>query len=304
MSDLALSPFVLGGNTFGWTSDVRESFAVLDAFVDGGGVSIDTADVYTEFLPGNSGGDSERIIGDWFASRKNRDQVQIATKVGLLTSRKGLSAGNIRRAVEDSLTRLRTDYLDLYYAHWDDPGVEQAEYLGALDALVTKGKVRQLGASNFTPDRLRSAHSVAAENGLTFFAVSQDHYNLVERAAEQELLPTLQSLGIVEVPYFSLASGFLTGKYRPGQRVDSSRAEGVKRYLEDPRNVRLLKLLDEIAQAHEASVSAVSLAWLRQQPGVGAPLASARTVEQIASLFASAALELAASDLEALSGVQ
>ena len=301
MTTLTFSPLVLGGNTFGWTSDRDTSFAVLDAFVAAGGVSIDTADVYSAWVPGNSGGESETIIGQWLASRGGRERVQIATKVFQHPERKGLSAANIRAAIDDSLRRLQTDYVDLYYAHRDDSEVEQAEYVAAFDELVRAGKVREVGASTFSADRLRSAVELARSEGLTGFTVSQDHYNLVERAYESNLRNTVAELGLVEVPYWSLASGFLTGKYRPGVAVDSVRAGDAGAYLEKPENVRVLEVLDDIAAAHATSVTAVSLAWLAAQPTVAAPLASARTPEQLPELLAAASLNLSPIEIDLLS---
>jgi aryl-alcohol dehydrogenase-like predicted oxidoreductase len=301
MTSLDFGPLVLGGNTFGWTSDAKESFAVLDAFVAAGGRSIDTADVYSAWVPGNSGGDSETIIGQWLASRGRRDDVVIATKVFSLESRPGLSAANIRTAVDESLTRLQTDYLDLYYAHRDDETVAQEEYVAAFGALIAEGKVREVGASNFSADRLRSAVDIATRSSVAPFTVAQDKYSLVEREIEGTLLPTLIELGIVELPYSSLASGFLTGKYRQGVPVDSARAGSAGAYLDQPRNVELLHTLDDIAAARGTSVTAVSLAWLRQQRAVGAPIASARTVEQVAPLIDSFGLQLTADDIARLS---
>lgn len=300
MTNLDFGPLVLGGNTFGWTSSAQESHAVLDAFVEAGGRSIDTADAYSAWVPGNTGGDSERIIGDWLAARGRRDDVVIATKVFSLATRPGLSPDNIRAAVDDSLQRLRTDYIDLYYAHRDDPSVPQEEYVGAFDELVTAGKVLEVGASNFEPTRLKSAVAAAEEAGRTRFTVTQDHFNLVEREYAEVLAPTVAELGLVELPYYSLASGFLTGKYRPGTTVDSARAGGAARYLEDERNVALLASLDEIAAGHGVSVTAVALAWLRQQPTVAAPIASARTVDQVPVLVESFDLTLTDEDLARL----
>jgi len=296
-----LGPFVLGGNVFGWTADRDQSFAVLDAFVAQGGIAIDTADVYSAWIPGNSGGESETILGEWIASRGGREKLWLGTKVFSLEARKGLGAANIAAAVDDSLRRLQTDYLDVYYAHRDDLDVPQEEYLGAFDSLVTAGKVRAVGASNFSADRLRSAAEITARESLAPISFAQDHWNLVERDIEAELVPALAELGITELPYFSLASGFLTGKYRPGTSVDSARAQGAGAYLEDPANVRLLEVLDEIAAAHSASVTAVSLAWLRAQEVVGAPIASARTPEQLTELFQSAAVTLTSEELGRLS---
>jgi len=299
MSALDFGPVVLGGNTFGWTSDKDESFAVLDKFVAAGGRAIDTADVYGAWVPGNSGGESEAILGEWLKSRGHRDRVVIATKVFSLASRPGLSAANIHAAVDDSLKRLQTDHLDLYFAHRDDDTVSQAEYMGAFDELVTAGKVREIGASNFSIERLTSANSVAKDAGGTPFMVAQDRYNLVERGLE-EVLPILSGIGVTELPYAALASGFLTGKYRPGIEVKSARAGGATKYLDNPKNVTLLSTLDVIAASHEVSVTAVALAWLRQQTGVGAPIASARTVDQLDEVLQSFDLSLTLAELEQL----
>jgi aryl-alcohol dehydrogenase-like predicted oxidoreductase len=300
MSELDFGPLVLGGNTFGWTSDRDESFAVLDAFVAAGGKSIDTADVYSAWVPGNSGGESESIIGAWLASRGNRESVVIGTKVFSLAERPGLSAANIAAAVDDSLRRLHTDYIDLYYAHRDDESVEQTEYVAAFDALVKAGKVREVGASNFTIERLSTAITIAKDGGMTSFTVAQDKYNLIDRELES-VLPALRADGIVELPYSALGSGFLTGKYRPGIEVDSARAGGVKGHLDDPKKVHLLGKLDFIAASHGVSVAAVALAWLRLQPGIGAPIASAKNVQQLPHLVESFNLTLTLDELNELS---
>ena len=300
VSDLDFGPLVLGTNTFGWTSSRSESFAVLDAFVDAGGRSVDSADSYSFWVPGNHGGDSETIIGEWVASRGQRADLVIGTKVFSLPNRPGLSPSNVRAAVDDSLRRLQTDYIDLYYAHRDDPDVPQAEYVGVFDELVRDGKILEAGASNFTADRVRSAAAVADEAGQTRFTVAQDHFNLVERSYANELAPTIEELGMVQLPYWGLASGFLTGKYRPGLEVDSVRAGGATSLLENPENVALLDQLDHIAADRDVSVAAVALAWLRQQRTVAAPIASARTVDQMADLIQSFDLVLDSSELEAL----
>ncbi|MCU1472158.1 aldo/keto reductase [Amnibacterium sp.] len=301
MTELDFGPVMLGGNVFGWTADRDESFRVLDAFLDAGGRALDTADVYSAWISGNAGGESESILGEWLESRGVRDRVVVATKVGSLGGRRGLSSANITAAVDDSLRRLRTDRIDLYFAHRDDETVAQDETMGAFDALVKAGKVREIGASNFTPARLRSAARIAAASGLTPFTVAQDHWSLVERDAEIDLVPTVGELGMVEVPYSSLASGFLTGKYRPGVDVDSRRAGRAAAYLDDPRNVDLLDALDDVAAEHGVSVTAVSLAWLREQSHVAAPIASARTAEQLAELMQSAAVTLTRQEVELLS---
>jgi aryl-alcohol dehydrogenase-like predicted oxidoreductase len=300
MTSLDFGPLVLGGNTFGWTSSPQESHAVLDAFVEAGGRSIDTADVYSAWAPGNSGGDSERILGDWLAARGRRDDVVIATKVSSLADRPGLSPDNVRAALDESLARLRTDHVDVYYAHRDDPDVPQDEYVGVFDELVLAGKVREVGASNFEPERLRSAVAISEEAGQTRFTVAQDHFNLVERGYAETLAPAVAELGLVELPYYSLASGFLTGKYRPGAAVDSSRAGGASAYLDDPRNVALLDALDSVAADRGVSTTAVALAWLRQQPTVAAPIASARTIGQVPALVESFDLVLTDEELARL----
>jgi aryl-alcohol dehydrogenase-like predicted oxidoreductase len=298
---LDFGPLVLGGNVFGWTTDRDEGFRVLDAFVDGGGRAIDTADVYVAWLPGRSGGESETIIGEWLDSRKRRDDVVIATKVGSLPGRPGLSAATIEAAVDDSLRRLRTDRIDLYFAHRDDPATPQEETLAAFDRLVRAGKVRELGASNFAAERLRSAAAIAAAGGLTPFTVAQDQWSLVERAVEIDLVPTLDELGVAEIPYSSLASGFLTGKYRRGAATESARAVKAAGYLENPRNLDLLDALDDVAADHGVSVTAVSLAWLAVQRTVAAPIASARTAEQVADLLEAGRVRLTTQDVEQLS---
>ena len=301
MTALDFGPVVLGGNVFGWTVDKEEGFRVLDAFVDGGGRAIDTADVYVAWIPGNSGGESETIIGEWLASRGRRDDVVIATKVASLETRKGLSAANIEAAVEDSLRRLQTDRIDLYFAHRDDEGVPQEETLAAFDRLVRAGKVREIGASNFAPHRLRSAAAIAQREGLTPFTVAQDQWSLVERGVEVDLVPTLEELDVAEIPYSSLASGFLTGKYRPGAVTESARAGKAGGYLENPRNVDLLDVLDDVAADHGASVTAVALAWLAAQRTVAAPIASARTPEQLGDLLEAGRVRLTPEDVAQLS---
>ncbi|MDQ1106001.1 aryl-alcohol dehydrogenase-like predicted oxidoreductase [Nocardioides zeae] len=297
---LDLGPLTLGGNVFGWTADRDASFAVLDAWLEAGGRSIDTADMYPQWVDGRSIGDSERIIGAWVADRGVRDQVVIATKVGQGDGREGLAPDNVRRALEESLERLQTDRVDLYYAHVDDDAVPQEEYVAAFGALVAEGKALHLGASNFAPARLRSAVAIAAEAGVTPFTVSQDRWNLLAREIEAELVPTLAELGISESPYSALASGFLTGKYTPGATVDSPRAGTAAGYAEKPGADRVLAAQREIAQAHGVTPTAVALAWLRAQPVVSAPIASARSVEQLPALVEALTLELGADEVAAL----
>ncbi|HVV09666.1 aldo/keto reductase [Amycolatopsis sp.] len=300
-SDLDVYGLNLGGNVFGWTADKQQSFTVLDAYAAAGGNFVDTADSYMARVPGNSGGESETIIGEWLAGRGNRDEFVIATKVGSWAKRPGLSARNIREAAEDSLRRLQTDHIDLYYAHKPDPDTPLEETLAAFDELVRAGKVRYIAGSNYTAEGLAEALSISDKNGLARFVALQPHYNLVEREFEQDLAPLLQQEGLSCLPYFSLAKGFLTGKYRSREaNADSPRAEGAVSYL-DHRGERVLEALDEIAAAHGSSPAAVSLAWLAAQPTVAAPIASARNTEQLADLVASVELRLTSDELARLS---
>ena len=303
MSGSGFGPVVFGGNVFGWTVERDAAFRILDAFADFGGVAIDTADVYPAWVPGRKGGESEQMLGEWLSQRGRREHFKISSKVGKWGSQPGLSPQNIRAAVEGSLRRLQTDYIDIYYAHEDDPTVPQEEYLSAFDALVKEGKVRALGASNFSAARLSSAMTVSRTMGLSSFQYSQDCWSLVEREVEQVLVPTLKREGLHEFPYYSLASGFLTGKYRPGTQVESARAGGAAEYLKDPRNLKLLTVLDELADLHDVPQAAVALAWLRAQPTVIAPIASARTLEQLRSFFESTSFQLSAEDESRLSSV-
>jgi len=300
MTKLDFGTFVLGGNVFGWTVEREEGFRILDAFVERGGRMIDTADAYP---PGGEGGGSEAMIGEWLAQRGQRDRIAIATKVAKWPQQRGLSAANIASAVEGSLRRLRTDHIDVYYAHEDDTSVDQAEYVAAFDRLVREGKVLAVGASNFTPERLQSALAIARANNLCGFSISQDHWNLVERNVERTLVPVIEREGLKELPYFALASGFLTGKYRPARSAASARATRASKYLEDPRNVRLLSALDKLAAHHQASVAAIALAWLKAHAVVGAPIASARTVDQLDSLFEAGTIRLAPAEVAKLSAV-
>lgn len=297
-SDLSVFPLNLGGNVFGWTADRQTSFDILDAFVAGGGNFIDTADGYSAWVPGNTGGDSERLIGEWQELRGNRDELVIATKVSQHPDFQGLAADNILKAADASLERLRTDHIDLYYAHFDDESVPLEETVTALSSLVDAGKVRHLGISNYSAARIAEWFEIVEAKGLHRPIALQPHYNLVEREFEGELRTIAEREQLAVLPYFSLAKGFLTGKYREGSSVDSVRAEGAQAYLAD--HAALLPVLDEVAAAHGVSIATVSLAWLRSQPTVAAPIASARTVEQLPDLLASATLELSADELAAL----
>lgn len=293
-------PLVLGGNVFGWSADRDQSFAVLDAFIEAGGAQIDTADVYAQWLPGSSGGESETIIGQWLAARGNRDQVFLATKVGALAPWNNLRASTIAQAVDNSLRRLQTDYLDLYWAHRDDEQTPQRETLTAFDALVKAGKVRHLGASNFSAERLQSAAEVSQSHQLARFEAVQPLYNLLEYQAWESgagQVALAQNLAIL--PYSGLASGFLSGKYRRGVDVESVRSNSVAKYF-DERGYRVIEQVARVAQAHEMPVAAVALRWLAQQPGVLAPIASARTTEQLAELLQIDSFTLSQDELDAL----
>jgi aryl-alcohol dehydrogenase-like predicted oxidoreductase len=278
-TDLDVFPLCLGGNVFGWTADEDASFAVLDAYADAGGNFIDTADTYMR----PNMGISETIIGRWMASRGNRDRMVIATKVG---SDGGLSARNVAEHAEGSLRRLQTDRIDLYYSHKDDLDVPVEETLGAFNALVEAGKVRHIGASNLSGERIVESLRASAREGWARYVALQPHYNLVERERyEREYAPLAAEHGLAVAPYYALAKGFLTGKYRDDSpAVDSPRAEGARAYLDD-RGRAVLADLEEVADAHGVPMAAVALAWLRSRPNVVAPIASARSVEQLEHLL-------------------
>ena len=301
-TDLDVFPLALGGNVFGWTANQEESFAVLDAYAAAGGNFIDTADMYSAWAPGNSGGESETIIGRWMKARGNRDRMIIGTKVGMLEPLSGLSANTIPVAAEQSLGRLQTDRIDLYYAHKDDPKTPLEETLGAFDTLVREGKVRYIAASNYTAPRLAEALDVSKRRGFARFVALQPHYNLVERKEyEGELAEVVRREGLSAIPYFALAKGFLTGKYRPGTpEVKSARAAGASAYLNE-RGLKVLAALDEVAGAHHTTVAAVALAWLVAQPPVVAPIASARTTAQLADILRFVELRLSKEELRKLS---
>ncbi|MET9043822.1 aldo/keto reductase [Streptomyces sp. NPDC004362] len=292
-SGLEVFPLSLGGNVFGWTADEAQSFAVLDAYTAAGGNFVDTADSYSAFAPGNKGGESETIIGKWVKARGNRADVVVATKVSQHPDYPGLSGANIKAAADASLRRLDTDYIDLYYTHFDRPEVPVEEIVGALDELVRAGKVRSIGASNISAERLQESLDVSDRENLARYVALQPHYNLVSRDTYEGALQDVASrAGLAAVPYFSLAAGFLTGKYRPGTTVDSARAGRAGEYLKSERAARVLAALDEIAQARGAEIATVALAWLADRPTVAAPIASARTPEQLRALLAVADLSL------------
>jgi aryl-alcohol dehydrogenase-like predicted oxidoreductase len=296
-TDLDVFPICLGGNVFGWTADERESQAVLDAYTAAGGNFIDTANSYLV-----EHGRSETIIGGWLAARGERDGIVIATKVGGGRDPRfrNLKADTIRREAHASLKRLRIERIDLYYAHHDDPGTPFEESLQAFDALVREGVVRHLGASNYSAERLTDALDFQREHGLAEFTVLQPHYNLVEREVERTLLPIARERELAVLPYYALASGFLTGKYRSGtDEVDSPRASAARDYLERGGRA-VLDALDETAAAHETTQAAVALAWLLAQPTVASPIASARNPRQLEQILPAAALRLTGEELERL----
>jgi aryl-alcohol dehydrogenase-like predicted oxidoreductase len=283
-TDLVVHPLCLGANVFGWTADEKQSHEVLSAYTSHGGNFIDSADVYSEWKEGNKGGESETIIGTWLKGR-DRSKLVIATKVAKLSTRAGLRPENIIAACNDSLQRLQTDYIDIYYSHHDDAEVPMAETLGAYAQLISEGKIRYIAASQHTGARLQEALNISKEEGLPSYIALQDHYNLMERTPfESEQQAVLATNGLSALPFYALARGFLSGKYRPGVTVDSARADGVKEYQTD-KGWAVVAALDEIAKAHNSSVSAVALAWLRANPQVSTPIASARTVEQLIEII-------------------
>ncbi len=300
-SDLEIYPLGLGGNTFGNTTDQEASERVLDAFIDAGGNHIDTADSYSAWVPGNRGGESETILGEWMRSRKNRHSLVLATKVGAHPEFKGLAPENIVRAAEASLRRLQTDYVDLYYAHYDDEGRPIEEIAPAFDRLVRDGKVRYVAISNFEPSRSEEWIRFARENGLAVPVALQPEYNLVARRNyEANVAPLAEAEGLGVLPYFGLASGFLTGKYRtPADLEGRPRGRSVAKYLNDD-GLRVISALETVAAAREAAIATVALAWLLAKPTVTAPLASATRVEQLAELMAAPGLELTADEVERL----
>ncbi|MDX2155227.1 MAG: aldo/keto reductase [Hyphomicrobiaceae bacterium] len=302
-SGLEIAPLVFGGNVLGWTVDQPGSFVILDAFLDAGFSCIDTADVYSRWKPGNSGGESETILGNWFKARGNRSKVILASKCGLemAPDRKGLSKAYIVRAVEESLKRLQTDYIDLYQSHRDDPSTPVEETMEAHAQLVKAGKVRAVGASNFTAPRLKASLDASAKAGIPRYETLQPLYSLVERA---EYEGPLQELCVKEqiavIPYYSLASGFLTGKYRSeADAKGKARGAGVSKYL-NARGFAVLKALDEVAARTSATQAQVALAWLLAQPGVAAPIVSATSTAQLADILKSTTLKLDADALASL----
>ena len=286
-TDLVVHELCLGSNIFGSNADESQSHAVMDAYFSHGGNFIDTADVYNQWVEGHVGGESETIIGSWMKARGNRASMVIATKVSMMDRRPGLSAANILAACEESLNRLQTDYIDLYYSHKDDETVPMEETLGAYGQLIAEGKVRYIAASNFSPERLRLAIKTSAENFLPSYCAVQELYNLVDRTTyEGAMAQTVADLGISNIPFYGIARGFLSGKYRPGvDEVDSKRAAGAREYATE-KGFAIITAMDEISEAHNnAPLSAIALGWLRAQPTVSAPIASARTVAQLEEII-------------------
>jgi aryl-alcohol dehydrogenase-like predicted oxidoreductase len=300
-SGIQISPLVLGGNVFGWTADKARSMEILDRFVDAGLEAIDTADVYSMWAPGNRGGESETIIGEWIAARKARDRIVLITKVGYNLDKGGLSGAHIERAIEDSLRRLRTDHVDVYFSHKPDPATGHEETLRAHEKLIKAGKVRTIGASNFDAGMMREALDVAAANGLPRYEVIQPGYNLYDRSdfdGPLRELAVAEGLGVIT--YFSLAKGFLSGKYRSaGDLGQSQRGEGVSAYMNE-RGFRILAALDDISGRHSATPAEVALAWIMAQPGITAPIASATSLPQLESLIRATKLSLSADDIALL----
>jgi len=304
-SGLKIAPLMLGGNVFGWTADRETSFAVLDAFVAGGFNAIDTADVYSRWAPGHQGGESETLIGEWLTARGGRERVVIATKLGMDMGGgdQGLSAAYMVRAVEASLRRLQTDYIDLYQAHRDDEATPLDETLAAFDQLIRQGKVRAIGASNYQAPRLRDALTISQEHGLARYESLQPNFNLYDRSGfEGDLQQLCVAEGVGVISYYGLASGFLTGKYRSeADLTKSQRGGGIKRYL-DARGLAILAALDELAAQQGATPAQIALAWVMAQPAIAAPIASATSVEQLQELMGSAHLTLTPAQLARLTG--
>ena len=302
-SGLETAPIVFGGNVLGWTTDQAMGFRILDAFIAAGFNAIDTADTYSRFAPGNRGGESETIIGNWLQRRGRRDDVLIFTKVGheMAPDRKGLAGRYIKMEIEQSLKRLQTDYVDLYQSHRDDESVPMQETMEAYGALIAEGKVRAIGASNFTPARLQKSLDVAAKHNLPRYECLQPGYNLYDRAGYEAGLESLclkEKIGVI--PYYALASGFLTGKYRSAADFGKSPRGGRMKNFLNPRGLRILAALDGIAAAHGSTPAAVALAWLIARPSITAPIASVTTPEQLKDFTRAVELKLTAADIAAL----
>ena len=302
-TDIDVFPLALGGNVFGWTADREESFRILDAFHAGGGTFIDTADSYSAWAPGHTGGESETIIGAWLAERGHTD-VTVATKVSQHPQFKGLAASTVRAAAEASLERLGVESIDLYYAHFDDADTPLEETVAAFGQLVSDGLVRYTAVSNYSADRIREWVRIARELGVAEPVAIQPHYNLVHRETENDIVPVAEEFGLSLVPYFSLAKGFLTGKYRSTDAAahDTPRAQGVAVYA-TPQGLQIIQVLERIGKAHDVSIAATALGWLRAKPTVVAPIASASKLSQVADLLDGGRVELTADEVAELDEV-
>lgn len=299
-SGIKITPLMLGGNVFGWTADEAASFAVLDAFVDAGGDAIDTADVYSVWGPGHKGGESETVLGKWLKQSGKRDKVMLATKVGMWQPRLGIKRDNIIAACDESLKRLQTDVIDLYQLHRDDEATPPEEFLGALGDLIKAGKVRAVGASNFEPARLEASLEASAANGLPRFATLQPAYNLMDRAIEADLMPLCAREKVSIIPYYGLASGFLTGKYRSAaDKKKSARGGGMGKYLND-KGFAVLAALDAVSARNNATPAQVALAWIMAKPAIAAPIASATSAPQLEDIMGALRLDLSAGDIAEL----
>jgi aryl-alcohol dehydrogenase-like predicted oxidoreductase len=300
-SDLDVFPLALGGNVFGWTVDAAGSEAVLDAFTAAGGNFVDTSDSYSAWVPGNQGGESETIIGDWMASRGNRDSIVVGTKVSQHPQFKGLRAANVAAAADASLARLKSDHIDLYYGHFDDASVPLEETAGAFNDLVVAGKVRWVGLSNYSAERIAEWIGIAKANGYALPVAVQPHYNLVHREPyESEIAPVVKANGLAVVPYFALAAGFLTGKYRTKDDLAKSARGGASAAYLTEEGLAVIDALQHMAEARETRIAEIALAWLLSRPGVVAPIASARTPDQLDDLLSSTHLELTGPEVERL----
>ncbi|KMQ68311.1 alcohol dehydrogenase [Chryseobacterium sp. FH2] len=301
-TDLSIAPINFGGNVFGWTLDEKQSFDILDKFVDGGFNFIDTADTYSWWVNGK-GGQSEEIIGKWMKNRDNRHGLVIATKVGSETKEHGfdISKKHILKSVDESLQRLQTDYIDIYYTHFDDNKTPIEETLSAYDEIIKAGKVRYIAASNLSPERLKESFEVAEKNSFPKYVALQPHYNLMERQRfEKDYAPLVEQFDLSVFPYWSLAAGFLTGKYRDeSDFAQSQRGEGVRKYL-NPKGLEVLKALDEISKKYNTKQATIALAWLLANPLITAPIVSATSESQLETLFLAPKIELSSSDIELL----